>query len=73
MIVCHCTGLTDREIRARATRPGFRPEDILSDLDTGWTCGGCGELVRKVLAESQLGSGEAARSPRPAPPAPTRG
>ena len=68
MIVCHCTGLTDREIRARAARPGFRSEEILGELEAGWTCGGCGELIRKILAETPLGSGEATRSPAPAAP-----
>lgn len=49
MIVCHCHGVTDREIRA-CVQNGARTLDEVGDhcgASTG--CGGCASLVAEVV------------------------
>ena len=53
MIVCHCRGVTDREIR-RCVRAGAATVDAVSDACRAATgCGGCEPLVGKIV-QSEL-------------------
>ena len=55
MIVCHCHGVTDREIRA-CVQQGARTHGDVGDVcGAGTGCGGCSSLVAEV------GSGERRR------------
>jgi bacterioferritin-associated ferredoxin len=55
MIVCHCHGLTDRDIReaAQRTRAG-RCEDLQAACPAATCCGGCRPLVERILSQQQL-------------------
>jgi bacterioferritin-associated ferredoxin len=49
MIVCHCRGVTDREIR-RCVRAGEMTVGAVSEACGAATgCGGCKPLVRKIV------------------------
>ena len=49
MIVCHCKGVTDREIR-RCVRAGGRTVDAVSEACGAATgCGGCEPLVSRIV------------------------
>jgi bacterioferritin-associated ferredoxin len=49
MIVCHCRGVTDREIR-RCVRAGEHTLGAVSEACGAATgCGGCGPLVGKIV------------------------
>ena len=53
MIVCHCKGVTDREIR-RCVRAGAATIDDVSEACRAATgCGGCESLVGKIV-QSEL-------------------
>jgi NAD(P)H-nitrite reductase large subunit len=53
MIVCHCRGVTDREIR-RCVRAGAATIDAVSEACRAATgCGGCEPLVGKIV-QSEL-------------------
>jgi bacterioferritin-associated ferredoxin len=56
MIVCHCTGATDRDIRhaAQVSTPGAPAGLCVSPA--GQCCGGCAEKVREILAHAKSGS-----------------
>jgi bacterioferritin-associated ferredoxin len=62
MIICHCHGVTDREIR-RAVRDGARSLRMIgSACGAGSGCGGCQEAVQEIL------DGEGTSSARPSMP-----
>ncbi|MDJ0974054.1 MAG: (2Fe-2S)-binding protein [Planctomycetota bacterium] len=48
MIVCHCTGKTDTQIR-RAVEAGARScSDVTRACDAGGVCGGCTPLIEML-------------------------
>lgn len=50
MIVCHCSAVSDREVRAHAER-GVRCLDELGEhCDAAQLCGGCRPTVERLLA-----------------------
>jgi bacterioferritin-associated ferredoxin len=49
MIVCHCHGVTDREIRACAQQGARTCGDVGDHCGAGTGCGGCTPLVAEVL------------------------
>lgn len=52
MIVCHCLGLTDRDIRENAARTAARSrEELGADCPAGGCCGGCAPVVDRILSE----------------------
>ena len=53
MIVCHCTGATDRDIRRAATinAPGV-PAGLCAS-PAGQCCGGCADKVREIVASTK--------------------
>jgi len=49
MLVCHCKGLTDREVR-RAIRAGAAtPREVSRECGAGSVCGGCRPLIDELL------------------------
>jgi bacterioferritin-associated ferredoxin len=57
VIVCHCNGTTDREIR-RAVRNGAGTlREVSRACGAAAGCGGCSEMVRELIA-SELGARE---------------
>lgn len=54
MIVCHCKGITDRDIRA-AVLEGHQPasEDFSRACPAGTDCGGCRPLVDALLRDAE--------------------
>ena len=50
MIVCHCHGLTDRQIETAAARCGARSADELAaHCPAGHCCGGCAPVVDEIV------------------------
>jgi len=50
VIVCHCNGVSDREIRA-AVRDGARScAQVARACHAGRLCGGCRPAIRKLIA-----------------------
>ena len=49
MIVCHCTGKTDRQIR-QAVEAGARScSEVARRCDAGSVCGGCTPLIESLM------------------------
>jgi bacterioferritin-associated ferredoxin len=70
MIVCHCHGVTDREIRD-SVRCGARSCDDVADIcGAGASCGGCSSLVADIVTTERhhltVVRSENAASPRAA-------
>jgi NAD(P)H-nitrite reductase large subunit len=50
MIVCHCHGVSDRQIRAAVRFEGAAcVDDVSAACDAGSGCGGCLPLVEEIL------------------------
>ncbi|RYZ04994.1 MAG: (2Fe-2S)-binding protein [Myxococcales bacterium] len=49
MIVCHCHGVTDREIRACVQNGARTPTDVGDHCGASTGCGGCTELVAEIV------------------------
>lgn len=50
MIVCHCHGVTDREIRACVQQGARTCGDVGEVCGAGTGCGGCASLVAEVVS-----------------------
>lgn len=49
MIVCHCKGISDREIRT-AVRDGAQTHrQVARACHAGRTCGGCHPVIREII------------------------
>lgn len=70
MIICSCTGLTDREVRAAARRGVETIGEIERYSEAGSGCGGCRSALEAVLEETR--SEEAAERPTAYPTAETQ-
>ena len=54
MIVCHCRGTTDREVRAAAREGAATLGDVARHCGAASGCGGCAGTVLEILgAERQ--------------------
>ncbi len=52
MIVCHCKGITDRELRRRYDQGTVvRTDDLYEQDPSKKVCGGCRPLVDRLLRE----------------------
>ena len=49
MIVCHCFGVTDREIRASVRNGASSCEDVAACCGASSGCGGCESLVDEIV------------------------
>ncbi|MEZ4288955.1 MAG: (2Fe-2S)-binding protein [Polyangiales bacterium] len=54
MIVCHCFGVTDRDIRAAVGRGANCTEDVKRECSAGGGCGGCAQAVQEVITSAQV-------------------
>ncbi len=52
MIICCCTGTTDREIRRVAAQSPQGSPDGLCSSAAGRCCGGCADKVRELVAQA---------------------
>jgi bacterioferritin-associated ferredoxin len=52
--VCHCTGLTDREIEAEVAAGARTIEDLAECCGAGSECGGCWPALEEVLEHHSL-------------------
>jgi len=50
MIVCHCHGVTDREIRASVQHGARTCADVSDACGAGTGCGGCSSLVTEIVS-----------------------
>lgn len=50
MIVCHCHGVTDREIRASVQCGARTCADVADSCGAGSGCGGCSDLVAEIVS-----------------------
>jgi len=51
MIICHCHGISDRELREAANR-GEHADDAARSCRAGTSCHGCLPAVREILREA---------------------
>ncbi len=49
MIVCHCHGVTDREIRQSVQNGSRTCADVADCCGAGSGCGGCAPLVAEIV------------------------
>ena len=49
MIVCHCHGVTDREIRVSVQNGSRTCADVANCCGAGSGCGGCASLVAEIV------------------------
>ena len=49
MIVCHCHGVTDREIRACVQKGACSTDDVADHCGASTGCGGCASLVAEIV------------------------
>lgn len=64
MIVCHCTGVREREIR-RLVRNGKRSSgQVARESGAGACCGGCRPEVARIVACETRRMGERAAQPK---------
>ncbi len=49
MIVCHCHGVTDREIRACVQNGARCPDEVADHCGASTGCGGCSSLVAEIV------------------------
>jgi len=49
MIVCHCFGVSDREIRASVRSGAKSCADVAECCGAGSGCGGCQSLVAEIV------------------------
>ncbi|MCU1496335.1 MAG: domain protein (2Fe-2S)-binding domain protein [Acidimicrobiales bacterium] len=52
MVVCHCTAVSDREIRAEILSGALDAEDVAARCNAGSKCGGCRPVIDALLAEA---------------------
>jgi len=55
MIVCHCHGVTDREIRTCVQNGAKTPDDVADHCGASTGCGGCSALVAEIVADAVHG------------------
>lgn len=49
MIVCHCHGITDREIRACVQNGARSADEVAEHCGASTGCGGCASLVAEIV------------------------
>jgi bacterioferritin-associated ferredoxin len=61
VIVCHCTGMTDRDIRSLVRSGRARTlREIGRDCAAGHACGGCRLVVEQIVRQEERSRTEAA-------------
>lgn len=49
MLICHCLGITDRDIRRAADAGARTATDVASRIGAGNFCGGCRLAIEELL------------------------
>jgi len=49
VIVCHCKGITDREIRSAVREGAATHRQVGRACQAGRTCGGCHPVIREII------------------------
>jgi bacterioferritin-associated ferredoxin len=49
MIVCHCKGITDRDIRKAVLEGASTCTDVERHCEAGTECGGCRPLIEQIV------------------------
>lgn len=52
MLVCHCRGITDRQIRRLVREGATSTRDVARATGAGLRCGGCRSNVKQVVDEA---------------------
>ncbi len=52
MLVCHCRGITDRQIRRLVRDGACSARDVARATGAGLRCGGCRSNVKQVVDEA---------------------
>ena len=52
MLVCHCRGVTDRQIRRLVRDGAYSTRDVARATGAGLRCGECRSNVKKVIEEA---------------------
>jgi bacterioferritin-associated ferredoxin len=52
MLVCHCRGITDRQIRRLVKEGACSTRDVSRATGAGLRCGGCRSNVKRVVDEA---------------------
>lgn len=63
MIVCHCTGASDRAIRHAVRNGASTVADVAERCAAGSCCGGCHPTIERIIRRHH-----AANAPQPAQP-----
>jgi bacterioferritin-associated ferredoxin len=51
LIVCHCKGLTERDIGKAVREGAVTADDIARFCSAGADCGGCRPVIEEIVAE----------------------
>ena len=57
MLVCHCRGITDRDIRFAVRRGARTPDEVGAVCGAGTCCGGCRPAVRGLIRSESPSQG----------------
>ena len=52
VIVCHCNGVSDREVRGAIERGAHATESVLRACGAGSDCGSCHAVVEQILVDT---------------------
>ena len=52
MLVCHCRGITDRQIRNLVKEGATSPREVARATGAGMRCGGCRSNVKQVVNDT---------------------
>jgi bacterioferritin-associated ferredoxin len=52
MLVCHCRGITDRQIRRLVKDGACSTRDVARATGAGLRCGGCRSNVKKIVDDA---------------------
>ena len=53
MLVCHCKGLTDRDVRRAIESGACTRRDVVRRCGAGSVCGGCRPLIDELLESGE--------------------
>jgi bacterioferritin-associated ferredoxin len=53
MLVCHCKGLTDRDVRRTIEAGACTRRDVVRRCGAGSVCGGCRPLIDELLENGE--------------------
>jgi bacterioferritin-associated ferredoxin len=63
MLVCHCHGVNDRQIRRAIVQGAASVSDVRSACGAGAGCGGCVQEVAELLGASESADHESGPTP----------